>query len=274
LALEHFGLSTPRPISMSLLDYPAAFSSALFLVLIMVEEIGIHLRQRMPARIDEVRHEQITASRDTVGVLLSLLLGFTLAMALERFDHRKELVVDEANAITRTSLRAQTLPEPVRSQAIELLRQYVDARLAYASTAMSGQELDTMVERTKQLQRRLWDHSTAVARESPTPTISIFLQSLNDTIDLGEKRLAALENRVPPPIWLMLVLISILTCFIVGLGVKRKFWVMTLIWPLTISIVMGLIADLDAPRSGLIQVSQQSMRRLQQDLKNDGGQQR
>jgi uncharacterized membrane protein YkvI len=77
---------------------------------------------------------------------------------------------------------------------------------------------------------------------------------------------AALENRIPIPIWIMLVLVSIATCLMVGLDMKRRFWLTTLVWPLMICIVMGLIADLDSPYSGVIQVSQQSMRRLQQDL--------
>lgn len=255
---------------MDLLDHPVALFAVLFVLLVAMEEFGIRLRLRTSASIDEVRHEQIAASRDGIGVLLSLLLGFTLAMALQRFDHRKELVVDEANAIGTTSLRARMLPEPARSKALELLREYVDARLEYSRTAMRGQELEASVTRAKELQSALWEQSVAVAQQNPTPITSIFVQSLNETIDLSEKRMATLENRIPPSIWMMLVLISFLTCFIVGLGVRRRFWVMTLVWPLMISIVLALIADLDSPRSGLIQVSQQSMRRLQQDLKTGG----
>jgi hypothetical protein len=250
---------------MRLFDEPVVLFVVLCLVLVAIEETGIRWRLRLSADIDEARHEQISGARDAVGVLLSLLLGFTLAMALQRFDHRRELVVDEADAIETAGLRAQTLPDPFRGKVLELLREYVDVRLEYSRLGM-GPELDKTLARTKKLQDRIWEQSVAVAQQKDSPINSIFLQSINAAFDGCEKRVAAVQNRVPPPIWIMLVLISIVTSFIVGLSMKRRFWVTIVVWPLIISIVIGLIADLDAPYSGPIQISQQSMRRLQQDL--------
>lgn len=250
---------------MSLFDQLVVLFAGLFLVLVAMGEVGIRWRLRLSAHIDEGRHEQISAARDEVAVLLSLLLGFTLAMALQRIDYRRELVVDEADAISTASLRAQTLPEPYRGKVQELLREYVDARLAYSS-AGKGPALDETIARTKRLQDRIWEQSLAVAQQKDTPINSIFLQSINETFNWSEKRVAAVEDRVPVPIWIMLVLVSMATCLLVGLDMKRRFWVTTLVWPLMICIVMVLIADLDSPYSGVIQVSQQSMRRLQQNL--------
>ena len=255
-----------RTIPMSLFDQPVVVFAVLFLVLGAMGEIGVRWRLRLSDHIDQGRHEQISATRDEVALLLSLLLGFTLAMALQHIDHRRELVVDEADAIETTSLRAQTLPEPFRGKVLELLREYVDARLAYSSAGKGSEELDETLARTKKLQDRIWEQSLAVAQQKDSPINSIFLQSINETFSWSEKRVAALENRVPVPIWIMLVLISMATCLLVGLDMKRRFWVTTLVWPLMICIVLTLIADLDSPYSGVIQVSQQSMRRLQQDL--------
>ncbi len=86
-------------------------------------------------------------------------------------------------------------------------------------------------------------------------------------IDVSEERQAALENRIPGSIWLMLLLISLLTCLTVGYSVRRRFAFSMIVTPLMISIVMALVADLDSPRSGLIRISQQSMQRVQSDLK-------
>jgi hypothetical protein len=251
---------------MSLFDQPVVLFAVLFLVLGAMGEIGVRLRLRLSDHIDQGRHEQISASRNEVALLLSLLLGFSLAMALQHIDHRRELVVDEAEAISTASLRAQTLPEPFRGNVLELLREYVDARLAYSSAGKEPEELDETLARTKKLQDRIWEQSLAVAQQKDSPINSIFLQSINETFSWSEKRVAALENRVPVAIWIMLVLISMATCVMVGLDMKRRFWVTTVIWPLMICIVLTLIADLDSPYSGVIQVSQQSMRRLQQDL--------
>jgi hypothetical protein len=98
---------------------------------------------------------------------------------------------------------------------------------------------------------------------------ALFVASLNDTIDLSEKRLTALENRIPPTIWLMLLLIALLTCLMSGYGQRRRFWLIAVVSPLMIVIVMGLIPDLDSPRSGFLRVDLRSLDRLAQDLAND-----
>jgi hypothetical protein len=254
---------------MHLFDQPVVLFVVLFLVLVATEEAGIRWRLRLSAHLEEGRHEQISAARDAVGVLLSLLLGFTLAMALQRIDHRRELVVDEADAIATASLRVQNIPEPFRGHVTELLREYVDTRLAYAR-AGRGPELNQAFARTKKLQSRIWEQSLAVVQQKDSPVNSIFLQSINEAFNWSEQRMAAIENRVPLAIWMVLAFISMVRCLIVGLSMKRRFWITTLLWPLMISLVMALIADLDSPYSGVIQISQQSMRRLQQDLATTG----
>src|SRR6266404_7779151 len=87
-------------------------------------------------------------------------------------------------------------------------------------------------------------------------------------IDLSEKRLTALENRIPHTIWLMLLLIASLTCFTFGYGQRRRFWLVAIVTPLMITIVMGLIADLDSPRSGFLRVDVRSLERVEQDLRS------
>ena len=72
------------------LDHPLYLSLALFVLLTATVEAGFRLAVLTSPNIDEERREQIAASRDALGILLSLLLGFTLAMALPRFDGRSE----------------------------------------------------------------------------------------------------------------------------------------------------------------------------------------
>jgi hypothetical protein len=218
--------------------------------------------------MDEDRREQIAASRDSLGILLSLLLGFTLAMALPRFDSRKQLVLEEANAIGTTGLRAELLPQPQRIQARALLLQYVAARQAYSRASLGQQELTTAIDRTKSTQTSLWQIAQESARQNPTAIIGLFVSSLNEMIDLSEKRLTALENRIPPTIWLMLLLIAFLTCFTFGYWQRRRFWLVAVVIPLMIAIVMGLIADLDSPRSGFLRVDLRSLERVEQDLRS------
>ncbi|MGA2428571.1 MAG: hypothetical protein ABSH13_08715 [Candidatus Acidiferrum sp.] len=260
--------------AINLIEHPWTFFGVLFVVLFCVVEIGYRLGSATGANTNEGARESLESTRDAVGLLVSLLLGFTLAMALPRYEERKKLLVDEANAIGTTALRAQMLPEPARDKTLQLLSEYVDARLSFSTADIGGPEFQESLARTKQLQNELWQQSVGVAQQNQTSITSIFVQSLNDLIDLTEKRLATLENRVPNAVWLLLVLVSILDCLTIGVSERRRFWFVMVISPLTIAIVMALIADLDAPRTGLIKIGQQSLRRVQQDLKPDSAPQR
>jgi hypothetical protein len=194
------------------------------------------------------------------------LLGFTLSMALSRFDHRKELVVDEANAIGTTYLRAQMLPEPARNQSINLLRRYADARTTWLTATDSQAALKEAIAESKTIQDQLWQIAVPLAQQTPNPIISIYAQTLNDMIDMHEKRIAAGNNRIPVTIWAMLILLGALTCLTVGLSQRRRMVVSMLVPPLMIAVVMALVADIDSPRSGSITVSQGSLKRLEDDL--------
>ena len=252
---------------MGIIDHPVWLFALLFVVLLVVVEIGFRLGLRTAASGDEKLHDQIVGARDGIVVLLSLLLGFMLPMSLTRFDHRRQLAIEEAKAIGTTSLRAQLLPEPARSRAQKLMREYVDARLKFFEAGLHAEKLQAANSHAKQLQNEIWQQSVAAAQLSPTPITALFAQSLNQMIDLSEERLAALENRIPSAIWLMLALISLLTCLTVGYSLRRRFALSMLVTPLMVAIVMALVADLDSPRSGLIRVAQQSMERLQSDLR-------
>jgi hypothetical protein len=199
---------------------------------------------------------------------LSLLLGFTLAMALPRYDTRRQLVIDEANAIGTTALRSEMLPEPQRSAMSVLIVQYIDQRLGFATASERSRHVDEFQNESERLQKQMWSQAVAVAQTNPNPITATFIQSLNDMIDVSEKRLAALENHIPYSVWVMLVLIAMLTSLANGATARKRFRAATILTPLMIAIVMGLIADLDSPRAGFIQTDVRSLVRIEQDLKS------
>lgn len=206
--------------------------------------------------------------------MLSLLLAFSFGMAEHRFDARKQLVVDEANAIGTTYLRAQWLAEPHRTEISNLLRQYVDVRLPKdAETLNLGEAVRQMVDRSDRLQQQLWSHAVEIAKtEAESPVAALFISTLNDTIDLQAKRLAAFQNRVPEIILLLLYLFAgfslLITGYVSGFGSRRSLLAMFTIIGL-LAALLSLIVDLDRPQRGFIKVSQESMIRLQQKLNAD-----
>jgi hypothetical protein len=222
----------------------------------------------MKANGNQIEHEQIGNARDALRLLLSLLLGFTLAMALPRYDQRREAVVEEANSIGTTFLRAQFLTEPARSRILETLKEYMDARIHFSEVGLYSEEFQTLVKQTGQLQQAMWQQAIVAGRQNPTPLNAIFDSSLNETIDLAEKRLSAVENRIPPSVWMLLLLISFLTAFATGYSAPTRVWLAHISTPLMIAIVMGLIADMDSPRNGLIRTDLSSLRRVQQEIRS------
>jgi hypothetical protein len=154
--------------------------------------LGYWLSSSTRINEDTHHHEHITGLRDGLFVLLGLLLGFTVAMVLPRFDQRTQLVVEEANAIGATILRAEMLPEPQRSRAEELLREYVLVRRDFArQTLVDRPALDRETERTKAIQGQLWQEMVAVAPQNETPVIKAYLKSLVNMIEVAETRLGA-----------------------------------------------------------------------------------
>ena len=134
------------------------------------------------------------------------------------------------------------------------------------ATLLDVSALDRETHRTKELQEQLWQQLVAVTQVSQTAVIATYLQALNDSIDVSEKRLAAFESRVPETVWLIIFVVAIFQSFVAGFSLKRKFWFPLVVTPLVIGVVMALLADLDSPRTGLIHIEQTSMERLVHDV--------
>lgn len=251
---------------MYLLDHPALLFAATCIVLLLMHEIGFRLRALAKDRNDKEWEKQVHDTRNQIALLLSLLLGFTMSMALTRFDARKQLVIDEANAIGTAYLRAGMQAEPIRSTAPALLREYVDSRIAIFGGDAEAMARQQATMRSRQIQDALWSGVTAAAQQSPTPIVSIYAQALNDVIDLDSKRVAAVFNRIPVDIWALLALLSIMTSLVVGYGQRQRSVLATFVPVLMVAIAVSLIADLDSPVSGFIQVDQQSLQSLSADL--------
>jgi hypothetical protein len=209
------------------------------------------------------RHRSETL-REPFGVLQSALLGFVglilafgLALAVGRYESRRATVVEEANAIGTTYLRAQLLAEPVRSQSLDRLRRYTDTsiRLSKAvpkSSAARGAALDG-----QHLQRELWALAGEAIAAAPTESAPrIYVQTLNEMIDLQTVRVAGLNNRVPTPVlWLEVAGAALalgLLAFHLALLGRGLFTVLSA--AALVSLLLLVTFDLDRPTRGLIRV--------------------
>jgi len=240
-------------------------SSALLIAVVLLAalfgcgEIGYAIAYRRGLAADATRAQFGNIQGAVLG-LVALLLAFTFSMAVQRFDVRKQLVGDEANAIGTLQLRAQLLPEPQKSTVAALLRRYVEARIAYANAGIDPLRLSVAGRETEVTQNLLWAQAVSLAaRDDKSYAASLFTQALNDVIDLPSKRQAAMLNHVPETVIWMLLLSAALSLAVVGygfgLGQKRNNFSLGAL-SILIALVIMLILDFDRPRRGLIEVNE------------------
>jgi hypothetical protein len=243
-------------------------------VFLLVFEFGYRLGKRTGATLMSPRRRGLPPSIRRCWGCWACCWPLALVWRCSRFDTRKRLVVDEANAIGTTYLRAQWLPEPRRTEISKLLRQYVDLRLpADFQTPYTEEIVQQMVAQSDQLQDQLWSHAVDIAKRDPaSPIAALFIATLNETIDLQTKRLAAFNNHVPAIILLLLYLFaafSILVAgYVSGFRSRQSLFVMITMIGL-VTFFLFVIVDLDRPQLGFITVSQESLIGLQKKMHAD-----
>lgn len=244
-----------------------AFFSLTFVVVLVSIEAGFRVGRRRAAVREPEKESSAGAMAAASLGLLAFLLAFTFGFAASRVEARRSLLIDEVNAIGTTYLRTRTLPETERAQARALLREYVDVRMQGALE----DGIDAAIRRSVEIHEALWEQAAALAEDRPgSIVLGLYLQSLNQMIDLHAKRLTeSLRVRVPAVIWVVLFAVTVLAMaemgFQTGLGGKRRP-LSTPAFALAFAVVMLLIADLDRPQSGWIRISQQSMIELRESM--------
>jgi len=199
--------------------------------------------------------------------LLALLLAFTYSVVSAHFDNRKQLVVKESNAIGTAWLRTDFAPEASRRELRELMRDYVDLRCNFSYAGRDAKTHAALLEKSDRLQEAIWSATVrSVAGRTATLTDSLLIDAVNAVIDVHSERLRAHRDHVPSIVIWLLITVALASVGLVGYAAGRKgerrHWLRSLI-PLLLVAVIVLIIDLDRPREGFIQVSQQPLLDLQ-----------
>lgn len=236
-------------------------------VLCLAMEVGYRIGKWRHFRHPDERDQPVGAMVASILGLLALVLGFTFSLAAGRFEARRQVVLEEANAIGTAYLRTGLLPEPEGAEAARLLRHYVDVRLRGIQEGRIAQVL----EESEALHGVLWSQAVSAGRKTPDSiTTGLFIQSLNDVIDLHAKRvLVGIRSRIPLVIWGFLIGLAGLGMAAVGyqagLSTTRRSPAMSGL-VLAFAGVLTLIADLDRGHEGLLRVSQQALIDVQRSM--------
>lgn len=223
-------------------------------------EIGFRVGSWWQERTPDEKEGPTSMLVGSLLALLAFLLAVTMGMASDRFDTRRALVLDEANAIGTTYLRAGYLPQPAADESRELLREYAPLRVNVTDRA----QLQANLERSEEILADLWTIAEDLARPDPdSEMLGLYVDSLNQTIDLNETRKSAIVYaRVPETVVILLVLGALLTLGMVGYSAgltRRRSPITAVVLVIVLGAVITLIVDLDRPRDGFLQVSQQPL---------------
>ncbi len=248
-----------NPEPLDLIPFWCFFLIVLVLGMLSVE-VGYRLGKSRHVRSPDEKDAPVAAMVASILGLLAFMLAFTFSMAGTRFEARRQAVLQEANSISTTWLRARLLPEPQRSEIRELLRRYTELR----SQKIDMDSIKELIAESEKLHEQLWSRAVTAAEQDPGSIMTgLFLQSLNETIDLHSTRVfAGLMSRIPVTIWLALFSLNVLGMASVGyqagLSATRRSPEM-LILTLAFASVLCLNLDLDRAHEGLLHVNQQPL---------------
>lgn len=248
-----------------------ALQFAFLIFLLLALEVGFRLGRRAETRTSEKTKSLIVTVEASVLGILALLLGFTMSMAVSRFELRQQLVLEEANAIDTLLMRVSMLPAPEGAEIVKVVSQYVDMRVQFSDVSKDLEAVTAAQQETAQLQEELWSRGVGYAQKNPSVVpAGLILQSLNQVVDLEAARWMATENHVPDAVIYVDALVACLAASLVGyafgLGGERQLF-STFILALSVTIVLAVILELDHPGQGFVQVSQRPMVVLRDKLR-------
>jgi hypothetical protein len=226
------------------------------LVLLGATGLGIFAGRRVRHLSDSLK-EPFGILQGALLGLVGLLLAFGLSLAVSRYEARRANIVDGANAIGTTYLRAQTLREPIRSRSLDLLVRYTETAIRLSDDVPGSAAAGEARASEERIERQLWALAGDALDESPTGSATrLYVETLNEMIDDETARVAALGNRVPTAVLVLEVLgsavaLGLLAAYlaIAGRGVAAVVLASALV-----AFLLLVTTDLDRPTRGMITV--------------------
>jgi hypothetical protein len=233
-----------------------SLTAAVFIGMLFLLELGRRIgRWRVAGRPEGARAE-VAVMDGAVFALLGLLIALTFSGAVSRWDARRQLIVEEANAIGTAYLRLDVLPPDTQPALRETFRQYVDARLAAYRSLPDVSAAKAELARGAKLQGALWAQAVAACqREASQPARMLVLPALNAMIDITTTRTVAAQTHPPGIIYAVLIVLILLSSVLAGDRLAEgRSWVHMVVFAVTMALALYVIVDLEFPRLGFIRL--------------------
>ena len=249
----------------------AIFPATLAIILVSME-LGFRFGRWRKSRKCDEREGPIGTMVGAMLALLGFILAFTFGLASSQFESRRQVIVNEANAIGTAYLRAGLLAEPFSTASKLLLREYVDVR----ERDIDQRRLADALADSDRIHGLLWEQVEAatIADPKPVPT-GLFVTAINEVIDQHSvRRLAGLNARVPGIVWLVLLGLTTVSMgavgYIIGIGERSRSWA-SFGLAIAFSAVLHLVADIDRPSEGSLTSQRWAMRDLLRSMNTELG---
>jgi len=244
---------------MSIIVLSYILSASLFVGMLVLLEVGRRIGRHRLATDPEGAKAGTGTIEAALFALLGLLIALTFSGAAVRFDARRQLIAEEANAIGTAYLRLDLLNEDFQPALRVLFREYVDARLAAYGALPDMQTARRELARATVLQHTIWNDAVSACRRTVVqqPATMLLLPALNQMIDITSVRTMAAMTHPPGIIYVLLFGLGLLCSLLAGYGMaagKRRSWLHMLEFAFVLAITLYVILDLEFPRLGFIRI--------------------
>jgi hypothetical protein len=233
-------------------------SLGLFFGLLILLELGRRLGQWSLGKDPEQTRARVNTIETASFLILGLMIAFTFSGAANRYELRRQLVVDEANAIGTAYLRLDLLSSSAQPSLREKFRQYVELRINALRTPGDMGVRNKQAAETAALQKEIWSGVLYALKESPPQSTIVMIPALNQMIDITTTRAIAALTHTPILVFTALIALTLacalLAGFVMAGSTTRHMGFHSVTFALVLTATVYIIFDLDYPRFGLIQI--------------------
>jgi hypothetical protein len=242
----------------------------LFIVLSVALEFGFRVGLKRREHWKDADSGGGAVVLTSMFAVMGLVLAFTYASVVSRYDARKNAVTLEANALGTAFHRADLVAEPGRTELKKVLLDYSRSRVFELGTISSNEDRKKALNATLVELAKIWPATKRVVEQGNAgPMEASLVAAINDVLDAHTIRLAAAFDKLPRVIMWMLVFISSASLSVAGYNAgmqgRMSRWRMSA-FALVLSFLMLVILDFDRPNDGFVEVSNLSIKAAIADM--------